>query len=146
MLATTAVTAAVCAAAVAAATPAEKRYVATLRTNYLPLRSAFLAASLPCQKHVLATCRSRIAATRSAATRLDRALARTQPPARVVRANKQLRRGARALAAWAARFVQKINAGKWEAAGCTCTAPSADVTNAIGEINSLLGVDLPILA
>jgi hypothetical protein len=128
--------------------PAAKRYVTVLRLHYLPLRKAFVSAIAPCQRKDLPTCRRRLAASDGAAKRLVRALARTRPPARVAQAHRTLRRGVRDFAGWAEKYIAAIDSGDQatlDSIGCICRAPTADITNAIGEIADTLGVNLPAM-
>ena len=134
--------------AAAPATPAEQRYVASLKINYLPFRKAFISATGPCLQCNLPRCRATLAASGRAAAKLLPALLRASVPKSLDSAHRQLTRGVRELQAWTKKYVAAIDAGNDAALRtiCACRAPSQNVTNAIGEISFVTGIDLPILA
>lgn len=132
----------------ASATPAEKSYVALLKARYLPFRKAFVSATGPCLQRNLPRCRTTLAASDRGAAQLLTTLVRAPAPKSLRTPHRQLMRGVRELQAWIEKYVAAIDAGNDAALRtiCACRAPTQNVTNAIGEISFVTGIDLPILA
>jgi hypothetical protein len=120
-------------------------YRDVLIERYAPLARSLDAAVEPCQAEDLSACRTHSARALDAArTLLDR-LDGTNAPNRLEEADRQFRRSLRALVDNLERTLAAIDAGdddKLASLRWCCSPAGANMTNAVGDFNEELDLDL----
>ena len=140
------VSAAALAASTGAATPAEARYVAAVKRDYLPLRSVYATAQATCTiTQNDARCQTQIVKALAATKRLDGTLARTAPPARLGAAHRSLRSALGQLVTGFNRVTRALHSGAYSPFNFIDFAEPAakSVDGAVASLNKIAGAKLP---